>query len=121
MDQSSARSFSPGSASANSNRERSTTQKNSASSGSSVSSGNGISVTRSVDELDGVSTVRTTITTRKERVVIEESSVDGIVVTVQPRNKPKSEKKNYEAQDREELKEKHPEAFDWVKSTHQSP
>lgn len=114
MDQSSARSFSPGSASPNSTREGTTGQKNSTSSGSTVSSGNGISVTRSVDELDGVSTVRTTITTRKERVVIEESSVDGIVVTVQPRNKPRSEKKSYEAQDREELKEKHPEVFDWV-------
>lgn len=114
MDQSSARSFSPGSTSQSSNRERSTAQKNTASSGSTVSSGNGISVTRSLDELDGVSTVRTTITTRKERVVIEESSDDGIVVTVQPRNKPKSERKSYEAQDREELKEKHPEAFDWV-------
>lgn len=121
MDQSSARSFSPGSASPNSDRERSTTQKNSASSGSTVSSGNGISVTRSVDELDGVSTVRTTITTRKERVVIEESSDDGIVVTVQPRNKPKSEKKSYEAQDREELKEKYPEAFDWVEKYSTNP
>lgn len=114
MDQSSARSFSPGSASQSSNREPSTVQKNSASSGSAASSVNGVSVTRSVDELDGVSTVRTTITTRKERVVIEESNEDGIVVTVQPRNKPKSEKKTYEAQDRQELKEKHPEAFDWV-------
>lgn len=114
MDQSSARSFSPGSASQSSNREPSTAQKNSVSSGSTVTSGNGVSVTRSVDELDGVSTVRTTITTRKERVVIEESNEDGIVVTVQPRNKPKSEKKTYEAQDREELKEKYPEAFDWA-------
>ena len=80
-----------------------------------ASTGSGEQITREIvaDEDGRIGTVK--VLTKTEEITIEESSEDGIQVRIRNRKKGLKSERRFEAETRDELAEKHPEAFKLVK------
>ena len=107
---------SPSSSTSSSNRSTGSGGKSMSSASGTARSSNGVSVTQSVEEVDGVEVKTTRIQNKKSEVTIVEDDTTGITVTILEKVKGKEDKlRVFQADDAEQLRKDSAEAYRWYK------
>jgi beta-lactamase regulating signal transducer with metallopeptidase domain len=107
---------SPSSSTSSSNRSTGSGGKSMSSASGTARSSNGVSVTQSVEEVDGVEVKTTRIQNKKSEVTIVEDDTTGITVTIIEKVKGKEDQlRVFQADDAEQLRKDSAEAYRWYK------